>query len=304
MTGGAAMPAAALDHCLACGGRSIRPRAMRYTHRGTDYPLVECRTCGMRFLAVQPAGEALAGLYDADYFAGEYRCGRAAGTSFDEASFRDENRGLLDAFAGLGTSGRLLDVGCATGWLVEHANARGWRAQGVELSAEAVAHARARGLDVFHGDLLSARLPASTFDLVYLGDVLEHVPDCRAVIAEVARILAPGGWLYLRGPTTTHSIARGLALRLYGALGRPIVLEEPPYHLWEFTPRSLVRLVAGCGLQVVRVRQSKIPPGQTRGRKSPLQRAAMAALDAANLPITTLFNVLGDRIVLIARKPA
>ncbi len=304
MTAAEAVSVRTLDHCLACGGTSLRPLAMEYRYRGLRFPLVECRACGMRFLAVQPAPESITGLYDARYFGSEYRCGRAAGHSFDEAAFREEDRGLLDAFEALGARGRLLDVGCASGWLVQHANARGWQAQGVELSPEAAGEARARGLDVFRGDLLEAGLPAAHFDLVYMGDVLEHVPDCRAVVTEVARILKPGGWFYLRGPITTHSLARALALRVYGALGRNLALPETPYHLWEFTPRSLARLVVACGMTVVRVRQSKIPPGQARGDKSAFQRVAMAAIDTLNLPLTALFNVRGDRVVLVAWKPA
>jgi hypothetical protein len=119
----------------------------------------------------------------------------------------------------------------------------------------------------------------------------------------VARILRPGGHLYLRGPITTHSLARSLALTVSGALGRTLVLDEVPYHLWEFTPRSLARLVRRAGLEVVRMRQSKIPPGHARGRKSGLERAIMAAIDTINLPLTTLGNARGDRIVLVARKP-
>src|SRR5258707_804355 len=86
----------------------------------------------------------------------------------------------------------------------------------------------------------STSLPAAAFDVVYMGDVLEHVPDCRADLAEVARVLAPGGYLYLRGPTTTNSLARRAGLTAFAIAGRDIVLREPPYHLWEFTPRSLV----------------------------------------------------------------
>jgi SAM-dependent methyltransferase len=276
---------------------------MEYRYAETSFPLVECRGCRMRFLGVQPAAESLSGLYDASYFDSEFRCGRAAAAATDEAAFREENRGLLDAFESLGARGRLLDVGCATGALLQHANQRGWQAQGVEPSPEAVAHARARGLEVFHGDLLEARLPAAHFDLVYMGDVLEHVPDCRRVVAEVVRILKPGGWFYLRGPATTHSIARALALALYGAVGRRIVLDEPPYHLWEFTPRPLARLMAAAGLVVTRLRQSKIPPGRARGDKSILERTVMAAIDWVNLPLTALLNVRGDRVVMVARKP-
>jgi hypothetical protein len=292
-----------LARCLACGAGSPRPLAMRYEFRGR-FPLVECRACGLRFLGVQPTRAALATLYSAEYFERDFRCGRSEAPYQDEAAWRAENAGLLDAFARWRAPGRLLEVGCAGGWLLKHAAERGWRVQGVELSAEAVARARALGLEVHHGDLLDACLPGSTYDLVYLGDVLEHVPDCRGVLAEVARVLRPGGVLYLRGPITTHSLARRAGLALYGALGRAIVLREPPYHLWEFTPRPLAGLCRAVGLEVLACRQSKIPPGRSHGRKGLAQRAAMAAIDAVNLPITRAFNVLGDRIVLVARRRA
>lgn len=290
-----------LRRCLICHGERLRPLALVYEFRGTRFPLVECAACRMRFLAVQPQGRSFEELYSRDYFEADYRCGRSCTSSFDESAFVVENRGLLDAFEALVPPGRLLDVGCASGWLLHHARARGWQAQGVELSEAAVRFARERGLDVHHGDLAGARLPESSFDVVYMGDVLEHVPDCRATLAEVSRVLKPGGFLYLRGPITTHSIARALALRAYGFLGRPIVLREPPYHLWEFTPRSLAGLLARVGLEAVSLRQSKIPPGRSHGDKSGFQRLAMAVIDAINLPITLWGNAMGDRIVLVAR---
>lgn len=295
-----------LDRCLACDGRSLRPLALAYVHEGRRYPLVECRACGMRFLTPRPAPATLARFYDAAYFESDFRCGRSAAAAGDDAAFRAENQGLLDAFAALGAADsrrRLLDVGCATGGLLSAAIARGWQAEGVELSADAAAHARARGLTVFQGDLIAARFPDDRFDLVYMGDVLEHVPDCRAVVAEVARILRPGGRFYLRGPITTHSLARGLALAFAAATGRTLTLHEVPYHLWEFTPGPLSRLAERAGLRVEQLRQSKIPPGHAHGRKSAFERAAMAVIDAINLPLTTAFNTRGDRVVLVARKP-
>jgi SAM-dependent methyltransferase len=256
----------------------------------------------MRFLAVQPVGDSLAGLYSAGYFERDFRCGRSDASSFTEEAFSEENRGLLLAFEALGPPGRLLEVGCAGGWLLKQAAERGWQVRGVELSGTAVAHARTLGLEVTQGELAQARFPDAAFDLVYMGDVLEHVPDCHATLAEVARVLRAGGHLYLRGPITTHSIARSLALALYRHAGDGIVLREPPYHLWEFTPRSLRNLARAVGLEVVRLRQSKIPPGWSRGEKTLPQRLAMAGLDAVNLPLTTACNVRGDRVVLVARK--
>lgn len=292
-----------LDRCLGCGhDGTFRPLAMRYEWQGVPFPAAECPRCGLRFLLVQPEGESLASLYSAEYFETDFRCGRSDTHSFDEASFRAENDGLLDRFEPFRGAGRLLEVGCASGWLLKHAAARGWTVTGVELSPDAVAHARGLGLDVRQGTLDGAGLAPASFDLLYMGDVLEHVPDCGATLRQVAALLAPGGHFFLRGPITTHSLARSFALAAYGLAGAALVLREPPYHLWEFTPRSLRALVRSAGLELVALEQAKIPPGRAHGRKSALQRAAMAAVDAVNVPITRAFNAFGDRVVLVARR--
>jgi 2-polyprenyl-3-methyl-5-hydroxy-6-metoxy-1,4-benzoquinol methylase len=293
-----------LERCAACGGGPpFRPLALRYEWQGASFPLVACRDCGMRFLRVQPAGETLERMYSAEYFRTDFRCGRSDTHSFDDAAFRAENAGLLDRFEAYRGAGRLLEVGCASGGLLRQAAERGWSATGVELSADAVAHARSLGVAVHQGALADAPLAEGAFDLVFMGDVLEHVPDCRADAARVAQLLAPGGHFFLRGPITTNSLARRLAMALYGMAGRAIVLREPPYHLWEFTPRPLATLMKAVGLEVVVAEQAKIPPGRPHGSKSAAQAAAMAALDALNLPITRACNALGDRVVMVARKP-
>jgi len=275
---------------------------MRYEWQGARFPLVQCHGCGMRFLEVQPVGQTLARMYSAEYFETDFRCGRSETHSFDAEAFRAENDGLLDRFERYRGAGRLLEVGCASGLLLARAAVRGWSPVGVELSAEAAGRARSLGLDVRQGTLEEAGLPAGSFDLAYMGDVLEHVPDCRDTLARVAALLAPGGHLFLRGPITTHSIARALALAAAGLARRPIVLREPPYHLWEFTPRTLADLAARAGLAVVRMEQAKIAPGSAPGRKRGLARSFMAAIDAVNVPITRAFNVFGDRIVMVARR--
>lgn len=292
-----------LTHCLACGADKLQRLPMRYTWRGHEFPAGECARCGMRSLTVQPVGETLAGMYSAEYFEVDFRCGRADANSFDESAWRAENAGLLEQFERYRGGGRLLEIGCASGWLLKHAAERGWHVTGVEYSAEAAAHARSLGVTVHVGGLEDAKLAPGEFDLVYMGDVLEHVPDCRDTAERVAELLASGGHFFVRGPITTNTLARQLALRVYGLLGRDLVLDEPPYHLWEFTPSSLRRLMQKVGLEVVELRESKIAPGSARGRKRGLQRAVMAALDGLNVPLTNALNAWGDRVVLVARKP-
>src|SRR5437867_3448562 len=62
MSGPGPLATRSLDHCLGCGGARLVPLPLRYQFRGA-FPLVECRDCGLRFLAVQPSGESLAELY-------------------------------------------------------------------------------------------------------------------------------------------------------------------------------------------------------------------------------------------------
>jgi len=99
----------------------------------------------------------------------------------------------------VGPGARLLDLGCAYGFLVREAREAGFRAVGVDASRFAVAQAGASALEAV-GRLLVAhaeRLPFAdaSFDAVTAFDVLEHVPHPALLIAEAARVLRPGGLL-------------------------------------------------------------------------------------------------------------
>jgi SAM-dependent methyltransferase len=94
-------------------------------------------------------------------------------------------------------SGRLLDVGCGTGWLAEHFEDY----TGVDGSPDAVSEAVARGRNVSLADV-DQPLPFddASFDGVVLKDLLEHVADPVAVVAEVRRVLRPGGIVFASSP--------------------------------------------------------------------------------------------------------
>ena len=92
---------------------------------------------------------------------------------------------------------RLLDVGCGTGWLAEHFSSY----TGVDGSQDAVAAAVAKGRDVRLATVDEALpFPDGSFDGVVLKDLLEHVADPVAVVAEVRRVLCPGGRVFASSP--------------------------------------------------------------------------------------------------------
>jgi len=101
---------------------------------------------------------------------------------------------------------RVLDVGCQTGALPIALSRLGASVTGVDVDEKLIegARIRARGHGVeptFRVALAEALpFPDASFDVVTFVDVIEHVADARAAVREIARVLRPGGTLYLFGP--------------------------------------------------------------------------------------------------------
>ena len=133
---------------------------------------------------------------------------------------------------------RLLDAGCGTGFNLLALSRLG-RAMGIDLAPEAIAFCRERGVRAVRASLLALPFPDAAFDAVTSFDVIYHawVTDDRAAVAEMARVLRPGGVLLVRVP----------ALRaLWGAHD----VEVQSRH--RYTRGELVALLEGCGLRVER----------------------------------------------------
>jgi 2-polyprenyl-3-methyl-5-hydroxy-6-metoxy-1,4-benzoquinol methylase len=151
------------------------------------------------------------------------------------------------------TPGRVLDVGCAAGEFAALLATRGWRVHGADNEPALVDAARARGVDARVVDLDRAPLPwpDGAFDTVVAAEVIEHVIDTDHLLAEIARMLRPGGVLVV----TTPNLA-SLENRLRLLLGRyPMWMDvgvEGAGHLRYYTPRVLRHQLAQHGLRVER----------------------------------------------------
>lgn len=166
---------------------------------------------------------------------------------------RDSRKPLLDK--------RALDVGCGAGLLCEPLARLGADVTGVDAAPENIAvardHAAGMGLAIEYraGELGSLGL--GQFDLVTNMEVLEHVADKRAFIAQLAAHLAPGGLLILSTPNRTPA-SRALlvgAAELVGAVPRGT-------HDWDdfVTPDELTGLLSDAGLAVMEMRGIAFSP--------------------------------------------
>ncbi len=146
----------------------------------------------------------------------------------DAAGWYDRSRGqryhrlvdelALELCARHGRGRDVLEVGCGTGRLLGPIAGFARRAIGVDLSAAMLARARARGLDVVQGAATALPVATASVDLACAFKVLAHVPDVRGALAELARVVRPGGWV-LAEFYNARSLRR-LVKRLVGA--RPV----------------------------------------------------------------------------------
>lgn len=255
--------------CAACGAERPRPLGVENGLR-----VVRCAICGLVYVNPQPGDAELRDFYDG-YFpatAGPYWAGTA--------------RGMAPFLARAAPRpGRLLDVGAGFGHLLERMKRRGWSVRGVDYSPNAAAHAReAYGIDVFLGSLQERAFDDASFDAVTMIYVLMHPADPGALLAEVRRVLRPGGLLCVTVPNMAlrlrfRELARvpGLATLLRAAGVVPHTVEffgvlDPPAHLFGFDERTLARLLRRRGFEPVR-----IEPAPPYGSETP----AMNALDRA-----------------------
>jgi 2-polyprenyl-3-methyl-5-hydroxy-6-metoxy-1,4-benzoquinol methylase len=139
---------------------------------------------------------------------------------------------------------RLLDIGCSLGFTVEAAADRGWTAQGVDISLEAVDFCRRRQLDCRLTAPLELPFEDGSFDVLTAWHVIEHVADVARTLAEWRRVLRPGGLLVLETPD-----ASCITARLFGARYRHFWKRE---HVYVFSPRNLTAFIQSAGLEVLR----------------------------------------------------
>ncbi|MGX5714095.1 bifunctional 2-polyprenyl-6-hydroxyphenol methylase/3-demethylubiquinol 3-O-methyltransferase UbiG [Sphingopyxis terrae subsp. ummariensis] len=161
---------------------------------------------------------------------------------------------------------RALDVGCGAGLLAEPLARMGAAVTGVDAAPENIAAARAHaagqglGIDYHAGEL--AALPPATFDLVTSMEVVEHVADPAAFIAELAARLAPGGLMILSTPNRT-ALSKLLLVEAAERIG---AVPRGTHDWGQFLkPEELTALLAAAGLEVVD--RTGLAPSAARGFK-------------------------------------
>lgn len=223
--------------CVACGHcDSVRRPVLRANGDNLPFDLHRCDCCGLVQQHPRYSAARLAKLYDAGYYV------------FKEAECHRWARAAQQYIVHLlplesKSPRRLLDIGCAHGHLCALARSRGWRVNGLDISADAVSHASVQfGLDVRAGSLSQYMSSLPRFDVIFLGDVIEHVEKPTAFMKDVREVLSPGGVVSIDTPNWGGRWRR---------LGRSHWLGLNRFHINLFDANSIRRLLESGGFESV-----------------------------------------------------
>jgi SAM-dependent methyltransferase len=235
-----------VTQCAACGGTHFKPAFEvtdpHYGNAGT-FHIDACTTCGLQFLNPMPTAKYLATAYPDDYPVHHITQPSRLRKLLRSILFFDVEHTGDPKFP---APGRAVDIGCATGVALMGLRDQGWTVTGVEIGEAPAEIARnIHGLNVITGTLHDAKLPDGAFDYVRMNHSFEHVNDPVETAAELRRIIAPGGMLFIGVPNVD-----GLAARLFGKYWWN---RGAPVHTFGYSPKSLSTLLEKAGFKVVKV---------------------------------------------------
>lgn len=250
--------------------------------------LKRCAQCGVRYLSPQPSESDLTAHFENET------------TDRDELERKfEKNRiDVLKMIAGYihgrRPEGVILDIGCATGLFLERFfRSDTWQRWAVELCGSAAEKARAKGIRVHHGDILSAPFCSEWFDVITVLDAFCYFPKPQRELAEFRRVLKHDGLLVIETPLATSRIWR--ASRPLGKLlsWTRCPLLQSSDHLFYFTPKAISLLLERCGFYV----QAVVPlPGNRHEHW--LRNSAFKSYFLFSL---FLHSISGSRILLAPR---
>jgi SAM-dependent methyltransferase len=210
---------------------------------GERFEVLRCDACGLVRTSPPPDAGRISDYYPAGYYGAASDRRFPAPVELLQRALCGYRARSVERLAG--GPGRVLDVGCGRGFLLDAFRRRGWEPHGSELDERSAAFAReVLGLDVATGDLDRWPWPDGTFDAVSLWHVLEHLAEPERALDEARRGLRPGGVLLVGVPNFASPEAR-----LTGAGWFHL---DVPRHVVHLTPEWLDRALHRAGFDVRR----------------------------------------------------
>jgi 2-polyprenyl-3-methyl-5-hydroxy-6-metoxy-1,4-benzoquinol methylase len=236
-----------LGKCPVCGSETsnLFLMAKDYFHTGESFSIVKCSGCGFRYTNPRPEPTELGKYYQsADYIShSDSRRGLFASVYQMVRKYTlNRKKVLIGKFI---SRGNLLDIGCATGQFLNFMAAEGWTTTGIEPDEKTRNRAISEyGLHVYPEEKLN-ELKESSFDVITMWHVLEHVAGLNQRMEQIKKLLKPGGIIIIAVPNCNSYDAEK-----YGQFWAGYDL---PRHLYHFTKSDINRLAEKFEFTIVKI---------------------------------------------------
>jgi 2-polyprenyl-3-methyl-5-hydroxy-6-metoxy-1,4-benzoquinol methylase len=235
-----------LDNCPVCKSSAIQSAFVCHDHTVSHqaFTIAVCSSCGFHFTNPRPAEQCIGTYYQSE----------------DYISHSDTSKGIINrlyhqirkrnlafkhnlALQYAPQKGALLDIGCGTGYFPEICQKNGWQVTGVEPDAGARKLATQKLNQAVFDDFLAMPAAPSSYQIVTMWHVLEHIHQLDATLQKIHQILAPNGTLIIAVPNCASYDAQ-----LYG---KEWAAYDVPRHLYHFTPSTMKVLLKRMNFEAV-----------------------------------------------------
>jgi len=210
--------------------------------------IVKCNSCGLIFTNPRLKKRYLRHLYSEEYF------NNTESSHFGYENYLGDEEKIIKTFSKrmkeienvTKKRGKLLDIGCATGFFMKSAKNREWRVEGVEISNFAADYASKHfKFKVYKKDFLELKLKEDSYDVITLWDVIEHFNNPKKALVKINKLLKPNGTLVLSTPDV-ESIPAKITK------GRWVGYKLSDEHLTYFSIETITKLLESAGFSVVK----------------------------------------------------
>lgn len=267
--------------CPSCGQKKFTELSFGgYVYQEKQMPLVRCHFCQLKYVCHNLTQFQIDEFYNRDsYFDSEYIGGAGGEYQSNKLAMEMKADKVFSVLHRIRPSGKLLDIGCAGGFSLALAKEKyGYESFGVEVSKTMAESAKKRGVTIACGSIDAVPASWGRFDAIYLGDVLEHVPDPNPFIQKIKSRLSLRGVVAIEVPLSYNLTLSGILIGILNlcrgrwgyqyflpAQHRTHFIPKPPYHLLMFNNKSMRYFLEHNGFKVVYMKVYEGEPKQKFG---------------------------------------
>ncbi len=222
-----------------------------------EYAIAQCNQCSFYFLVpeISLTQAQWTKLYENDYFSNQNV------TEWQKKLHDKERKSRLSLISKFSKSekGPFLDIGCGEGFVLNEALKYNYMPYGLDIASNLNPSIESEKIEFFNGNIFEAEYNDNFFKAIYIDSVLEHVTEPMSVLAEIFRILKPGGVGFIIVPNEDcllNDVKKILytMMRQKNKYGR-IKPFYPPYHINGFNQKSLRFALLKTGFNILQLSQ-------------------------------------------------